>query len=162
MESHPDYQATKVEDFISLKLSSLSFQQNGMIPSRHTCDGININPTLHIEGIPEEARSLAIIADDPDAPRGTFCHWIVWNIPVTHQIREKESRGTQGKNDYGHQQYNGPCPPSGTHHYHFKVYALDGILNIPASSDKAKLEQAMAGHILGFGVLIGQYRREEQ
>ena len=161
MKKDHDFEATKVEDFISLKLTSFSFQQNGTIPVRHTCDGININPTIHIENIPEEAKSLAIIVDDPDASHGSFCHWVVWNIPVTHQIREKDSRGMMGMNDFGFHRYNGPCPPSGTHRYNFKVYALDGTLDIPASSDKSDLEHAIAGHILAFGVLTGKYSRED-
>jgi hypothetical protein len=160
MSKSKDYQGTMVQDFISLQLTSNSFQQDEMIPSRYTCDGININPSLSIDNIPEEAKCLAIIVDDPDAPRGTFCHWAVWNIPVTHHIKEKETRGTTGMNDFGYHKYSGPCPPSGVHRYYFNVYALDTTLAIPASSDKQNLEQAMAGHILAFGVLIGHYRRE--
>lgn len=160
MKAKHDYEATKVEDFVSLKMTSLSFQQNGIIPARHTCDGININPSLYIDNIPEQAKSLAIVVDDPDAPGGSFCHWVVWNIPATHHIRENESRGMVGMNDFGYHRYSGPCPPAGTHRYHFKVYAVDCAFDIPASSDKANLEHAMAGHVLGFGVLIGRYSRQ--
>lgn len=151
---------SSVQDFITLRLTSDSFEQDGLIPSRYTCDGININPALSIENIPEEAKCLAIIVDDPDAPRGTFCHWVVWNIPITHLIKEKEPRGITGINDFGYQKYSGPCPPSGVHRYYFNVYALDGTLDIPPGSDKQAVEQTMAGHILAYGVLIGHYRRE--
>ncbi|HET7898570.1 MAG TPA: YbhB/YbcL family Raf kinase inhibitor-like protein [Flavisolibacter sp.] len=159
MKSHQAYQATKVEDFVSLKLNSPSFLPNGMLPSKHTCDGSNTNPALAVDHIPPEAQSLAVIVDDPDAPGGVFCHWMVWNIPVTHHINEKENRGVPGRNDFGHHRYDGPCPPSGTHHYQFKVYVLDSVLNLAASATKADLERAMAGHILAFGVLTGQYSR---
>lgn len=162
MKSHQDYQTTKVEDFVSLRLTSPSFQQNEMIPAHHTCDGINSNPSIEIENIPEEAKCLAIIVEDTDAPRGTFCHWVLWNVPVTHQIREREARGMHGTNDFGQHGYSGPCPPSGTHRYQFKVYALDGTLDIPANTDRHKLEQAMAGHILAFGVLTGRYLRDKK
>lgn len=145
-------------DYKVLKLSSTSFNDNGKIPIRYSGYGQNVNPEINIQGIPEEAKSLAIIVDDPDAPGRTFCHWVIWNIPVTHHIKENESRGTTGMNDFSHHHYDGPCPPSGTHRYYFKIYALDCILNIPVSSDKLNLEQAMSDHVIGFGILTGYFR----
>ena len=150
-------EATAAADYALLRLETDAFSQNESIPARYTCDGININPSLDIDHIPEKAKSLAVIVDDPDAPTPGFCHWVIWNIPVTHHIRERENRGAQGMNDFGRHQYDGPCPPSGTHRYYFKVYALDGSLEIPVSVNKAQLEKAMSDHILGFGVLVGKY-----
>ena len=143
-----------------MDVSSSVFKQNDFIPRRYTCDGVNVNPSLHIDHIPKRAASLAIIVDDPDAPSGTWVHWVIWNIPVTNHIKENEAQGVQGLNDSGKHDYSGPCPPRGTHRYFFKVYALDQILEIPESSDKANLAQAMEGHILGYGELIGLYRRD--
>ena len=159
MHHSKTFEATKAVDYKLLELSSDSFVQNGLIPSKYTCDGVDANPSIHIDNIPEEAKSLAIIVDDPDAPNGSFCHWVTWNIPVTHEIKEKEKKGAQGMNDFGRHRYNGPCPPSGTHRYNFKVYALDCSLNIPVSSDKMNLEQAMSDHIVAFGILTGKYKR---
>ena len=88
---------------------------------------------------------------------GNFCHWVIWNIPVTDRIEEGEHRGTPGRNDFGFYKYNGPCPTTGTHQYLFKVYALDCVLSIPASSGKAELEKAMKDHVVGFGFLVGKY-----
>lgn len=152
-------EATTIVDYKVLKVSSTAFQHNGLIPFKYTCDGENINPPLSIQSIPEDTKSLAIIIDDPDAPSGTFCHWIVWNIPVTHEIREKESRGAQGANDYDHHRYDGPCPPAGMHRYMIKVYALNSSINLPVSADKWNLEKAMSEHIIGFGFIIGKYQR---
>lgn len=153
------FTATKVEDFKTLEITSPSFEQHAIIPSRFTCDGININPALSIHNIPKEAKSLAILVDDPDAPDGSFCHWVTWNIPVTHFIKEKERRGMTGTNDFGDQRYGGPCPLAGMHRYFFNVYALDCTLDNPITSDKPQIEKAMAGHVLAFGVLMGRYQR---
>jgi Raf kinase inhibitor-like YbhB/YbcL family protein len=146
--------------FKELGVRSSAFKENELIPERFTCDGVNINPALEIEHIPEEAKSLAVIMDDPDAPHGTWVHWVIWNIPVTHHLKEGHSIGVQGKNDFGNTLYGGPCPPGGTHRYFFKVYALDCILDLPRNSNKSDLEKAMSDHILGFGELIGLYRRK--
>lgn len=140
-----------------LKLGSEAFNQNGIIPSKYTCDGHNINPPININSLPENAKSLVIIVDDPDAVNGSFCHWIIWDLPITDRIEEGEHRGIPGRNDFGYFKYNGPCPPSGTHRYYFKVYALDCILEIPASSGKTDLEKAMKDHVVGFGFLVGKY-----
>ena len=142
-----------------IDVSSDAFKEDGFIPLRYTCDGKDVNPALNFDHIPGEAQSLAIIVDDPDAPAGTWVHWVIWNIPVTHHLKEGHAAGTQGINDFNKHIYCGPCPPKGTHRYFFKVYALDCKLEIPGSSPKADLEKAMAGHILGVGELIGLYKK---
>lgn len=153
-------QSTAAIDFDLLTITSPAFLQDHFIPSQYTCDGADINPPLQINGIPASAKHLAIIVDDPDAPGGTWVHWVAWNLPVADHIPEYTRLGAEGRNDFGRHQYNGPCPPSGTHHYHFKVYALDDTLYLPVSSNKAELERGMAGHILAFGELIGLYKRQ--
>ena len=140
-----------------LKLSSPVFEQNGFIPKQYTCHGLNVSPPIDIDSIPLPAKSLAIIVDDPDAPKGTFCHWVIWNLPISHHLRMGANHGMQGMNDFGRHQYDGPCPPSGVHRYNFKVYALDCILYIPVSSNKENLEKAIARNIVGFGILTGKY-----
>ncbi|MFI5185119.1 MAG: YbhB/YbcL family Raf kinase inhibitor-like protein [Chitinophagales bacterium] len=143
-----------------IDVTSALFKQNDFIPRRYTCDGKNVNPSLNIDHIPKKAASLAIIVDDPDAPLGTWLHWMMWNIPITHHLKEEEAPGIQGMNDFGKHIYSGPCPPKGTHRYFFKVYALDCKLDIPVSSNKDDLEKAMNDHIIGFGELIGLFRRD--
>jgi Raf kinase inhibitor-like YbhB/YbcL family protein len=160
MSQHsPQDEATRAIDYINLHVSSPSFEQDGLIPERYTCDGENINPPLEISHIPEKSVCLTLIVDDPDAPGGTWVHWTVWNIPVTHHLKENEVHGLQGRNDFGQHHYGGPCPPSGTHRYFFKVYALDTLLAISGDSTKADVEKAMAGHIIAFGELTGLYHR---
>ncbi len=147
----------------TLKISSLAFQHKGHIPSKYTCDGTDINPPLLVENVPAGAKSLAMIVDDPDAPRGTWVHWVVWNIaPDTRQINEHSvpSGATEGINDFRKRSYGGPCPPSGTHRYFFKLYALDESLRLDPGTDKVGLEKAMHGHILGQAELIGLYARK--
>ncbi|HYV93594.1 MAG TPA: YbhB/YbcL family Raf kinase inhibitor-like protein [Chitinophagales bacterium] len=144
---------------VSLTVSSTAFQNNGMIPSKFTCDGANINPPLKIAGLPADAKSMAIILDDPDAPNGTFVHWVIWNIKPMDMIAENSAPGVQGKNGTGKMGYFGPCPPTGTHHYHFKVYALDATLDLQEGADKKALETAMSTHIVGYGELIGTYAK---
>lgn len=152
-------EATKAVDYRQLKVTSTAFENEGMIPSKYTCDGRNISPPLDIEHIPEEAKCLVIIVDDPDAPKGTWIHWVVWNIPVTHHIRENEIRGTEGVNDFEQHKYGGPCPPSGTHRYFYKVYALNALLDLSANTRKPQLEKAMSEYIIAFGELVGLYKR---
>ena len=144
---------------VSLTVSSTAFQNNGMIPSKFTCDGANINPPLKIVGAPSNAKSLAIILDDPDAPNGTFVHWVIWNIKPTDMIAENSAPGVQGKNGTGKMGYFGPCPHTGTHHYYFKVYALDATLDLKEGADKKALETAMQNHIVGYGELVGTYAK---
>lgn len=154
-------EATRAVDYRQLKVSSAVFQNDGLIPSKYTCDGININPPLDIKNIPVESKCLVLIMDDPDAPVGTWVHWVVWNIPVTHHIKENEIHGTEGINDFQQHHYGGPCPPSGTHRYFFKLYALNALLDLPATSNKIQLEKAMSEHIIAFGELIGLYKRNK-
>jgi len=145
-----------------MKITSPAFENNQMIPQKYTCDGENINPPLQINDIPAGTQSLVLIVDDPDAPSGDWVHWLVWNInPATKLIAENESPqgAIQGTNDFNKQNYGGPCPPSGIHHYQFKIYALDTVLNLPSSSRKKDLEKAMENHILDKEILIGLYQR---
>lgn len=159
MNSSKSYETAQMEGMESLKLNCFSLLQNGFLPARYTSDGININPALFIENLPEDAQSLAIILEDPDVPHGNFCHWVAWNLPLTHHIKEKENRGVFGINDFCNHGYNGPHPFSTTHRYHFKVYALDCMLNIPVSSTKWELKQAMKNHVVGFGVVTVKYQK---
>ncbi len=147
--------------YSSLKISSPAFSQNGFIPDKYSCHGENINPALAINGIPKDTKSLALVVDDPDAPRGTFDHWVVWNIPVAGIIEANSNPGQAGKNGAGQNAYTGPCPPSGTHHYHFKVYALDALLDLKAGADKKALEEAIKGHILADGELVGLFKSKK-
>jgi len=145
-----------------MNITSPVFANNQMMPAKYTCDGDNINPPLQISGIPATAKSLALIVDDPDALQGTFVHWVVWNIsPATTSIAEKSVPGDEGMNGFGKKGFGGACPPSGTHHYHFKVYALDTQLNLQEKTTKADLEEAMKGHILSQAELIGLYTRQK-
>ncbi len=142
-----------------MKIKSSAFQHNQLMPGKFTCDGENINPALVIENIPDGTKSLALIMDDPDAVSGTFVHWVVFDMPVISEIKENSVPGKQGNNTAGRKQYYGPCPPSGTHRYFFKVYALDTMLNLNEAVTKAQLEQAMENHILTKAELIGLYKR---
>ena len=147
----------------TLTLSSPAFQQDGHIPSKFTCDGADVNPALMIGSVPTGAKSLALIVDDPDAPSGTWVHWVVWNLsPDTREIREHSvpSGASQGVTNFRKRAYGGPCPPSGTHRYFFKLYALDTTLGLGTDSTKAVLEKAMEGHILARSELIGLYSRK--
>ncbi|HAN65658.1 MAG TPA: YbhB/YbcL family Raf kinase inhibitor-like protein [Chitinophagaceae bacterium] len=154
--------ASRAESYHVIEVSSPAFADQGMIPVVYTCEGRDISPPLDFKHIPNEAVTLALIMDDPDAPGKTWVHWVLWNIPVTHHIKENEVHGEQGMNDFGRKSYGGPCPPSGTHRYFFKVYALSCTLNLPAETTKHTLEKAMAGHILGYGELIGLYKRQQK
>ncbi len=148
-----------------LTLKSSAFKPGDPIPSKYTCDGDDVNPMLEIRNVPVSAKSLALIVDDPDATRGTpWDHWLLWNIsPKTQYISEDNvpADAVQGMTSFGHQKYGGPCPPKGSapHHYNFKLYALDAPLDIPASSTKADVEAAMAGHVIEETRLIGLYFR---
>jgi len=145
-----------------LQLVSPAFKHNEFIPEKYTCDGKDINPPLLIENIPSGTKSMALIVDDPDAPAGTWVHWVVWNIsPDTKEMKESSvpEGAQQGVNDFRKHEYGGPCPPSGTHRYFFKLYALDTMLNLGSKAKKSDIEQAMKGHILEKTELIGRYRR---
>ena len=142
-----------------MKLSSPEFENNKFIPSRLTCEGEDVNPALVIENIHSDAKSLALIMDDPDAPMGTWVHWVVYDIPVTSRIDEDSIPGKQGINDFRRLNYGGPCPPSGTHRYYFKIYALDKELGLKEGVSKKALEKAMEGHILDKAELVGLYKK---
>ncbi len=145
-----------------LTVTSSAFSDGNAMPSRYSCDGDDINPPLSFAGVPAEAESLALVVDDPDAPVGTWVHWVLWNIPPhTREIGENSVPAgvRQGLNDWKRNDYGGPCPPSGSHRYVFKLYALDSRLDLPAATTKKALEKAMEGHILATGELIGRYRR---
>jgi Raf kinase inhibitor-like YbhB/YbcL family protein len=142
-----------------MKISSPAFGTNQKIPKKYTCDGEDISPSLMIDEIPEGTETLALIVDDPDAPAGTWVHWVVFNIPVTNRIEEGEVTGNQGINDFRKERYGGPCPPSGTHRYFFKLYALDQELGLSEGASRRDVEAAMGGHILAQAELIGLYER---
>jgi len=145
-----------------LSITSPAFLPDGIIPSKYTCDGADVNPPLLIGNVPEKTRSLVLIVDDPDAPVGTWVHWVVWNIGAgTKEIPENTvpPGALQGTNDFRKQEYGGPCPPSGTHRYFFKLYALDSSPAVKAGATKAQVEEAMKGHVLAQAKLIGLYRR---
>ena len=147
-------------------IRALSFCESEQIPGRFTCEGDNINPLLSIDGVPDGARSLVLIMDDPDATRGeTWDHWVVWNIPPeTREIPEGWSAPAdikQGTTSFGDQKYGGPCPPPGVkpHRYVFKLYALDTVLDIPVESTKKDVEKAMAGKVIAEARTIGLFGR---
>ncbi len=138
------------------------FEHGERIPKKYTADGINVNPSLEISNIPKDAKSLVLIIDDPDAPSGDWVHWIVWNIsPSTTLIKENSVplNSIQGINNFGTNNYKGPSPPSGTHRYMFKLYALNIILNLPRTSEKKDVEIAMQKHIIDKAILQGNYSR---
>jgi Raf kinase inhibitor-like YbhB/YbcL family protein len=146
-----------------IKITSSAFQEGGNIPSKFTCDGSDTSPPLQITGIPSEAKSLVLIADDPDAPGGLFTHWLVWNIPPqTNSIAEGSApKGVHGTNDFGKPDYKGPCPPPGTHRYSFKIFALDRELDLRGGAKRGQLDAAMKGHVIAQGELVGRYARRK-
>lgn len=149
---------------MSLELTSPAFAAEESIPAKYTCDGQDISPPLEWGEPPQGTESLALIMDDPDAPVGVWDHWLLFNLPAeTRQLDEgaappSESQG--GQNSWGRTGYGGPCPPGGTHRYFFKLYALDTVLDIEAGAGKEELLQAMEGHILAQGELMGRYSRQ--
>lgn len=146
-------------DVKKLSVSSPAFKNRGIIPVKYTCDGKNVNPPIHIDNLPKEAKCLAIIMEDPDAPINSWVHWLAWNLPVGKTINENVSYEHEGVNDFQERIYVGPCPPTGTHRYFFKIYALDKMLLLPPNTQKIKLEKAMAEHIVAYGELVGIYKR---
>lgn len=143
-----------------MEITADAFRHEMRIPTRHTCDGEEVSPALHVSGVPEGTAALALIVDDPDAPRGTWDHWVAYDIPVTESIPEGVAElGTAGRNSWGRPGYGGPCPPSGSHRYFFTVYALDTLLGLDPGADKAAVLNAMAGHIVGKATLMGRYSR---
>lgn len=148
-----------------MNISTPTFEHEAVIPAKFTCEGDGINPLLELHDVPREAKSLALIMDDPDSPTGTWVHWTMWNIdPATIEIAEGEvpHGAVQGQTSFGVPGYGGPCPGKGSHRYFFKLYALDTLLDIPITSDKAALEAAMQGHVIGQAELMGTYIKTGQ
>jgi Raf kinase inhibitor-like YbhB/YbcL family protein len=152
---------------MAITITSSAFNEGEMIPKDHTCDGSDVSPPLSWSGVPADTKSLALICDDPDAPVGTWVHWVLFNIPpdtarLAKNIppdRTLENGARHGVNDFRKYGYGGPCPPGGTHRYYFKIYALNTMLEQGAGISKAELVKAMAGHILAEGRLMGKYQR---
>jgi len=145
-----------------MKITSNAFAEGGTIPETYTMYGQNRIPPIHLDDVPEKARSLALLVDDPDAPRGTFNHWLLFNMdPKIHDIKENTVpvMATQGKNDFGEAEYDGPKPPSGEHHYFFKAYALDIVLPLSHGSTRADIDREMKGHVLDSATLMGKFAR---
>jgi len=146
-----------------MKITSSAFQEGGNIPSKFSCDGADTSPPLQIADVPSGAKNLVLIVDDPDAPSGLFTHWTAWNISSqTSTIAEgSPPKGLQGTNDFGKSGYGGPCPPSGTHRYYFKIFALDRELDLPSGAKRGQLDVAMKGHVIAQGELMGRYSRKK-
>ena len=152
---------------MEIKITSTAFEEGGMIPSKYTCDGSDISPPLAWTGVPDGTQSIALICDVGVAPMGTWVHWVIFNFPPdTTELPEDVPPGPelpdgsrQGETDFGRIEYGGPCPPSGTHRYYFRIYTLDAMLDLESGATKAQLLDAMEGHILAEGELMGQYQR---
>ncbi len=154
--------AKEAKKMKELTITSSAFADGKAIPARYACDGPDISPPLAFGAVPDGTRSLALIVDDPDAPVGTWVHWVMWNVPAdVHAVGEGSvpAGAKQGVNDFRRNSYGGPCPPSGTHRYYFRLYALDTTLDLAPSTDRGALEKAMKGHIIAHGQLMGTYRR---
>ena len=168
-EDNNDDSKTKGDIKMDIKITSPAFEDGGMIPAKYTCDGSDISPPLGWENIPADAESIALICDDPDAPMGTFVHWVMYNVPadkgsLEENIADDETLddGTrQGISSFGKTGYGGPCPPSGTHRYFFKIYALDVKINTNGIMDKKSLLNAMDGHVVAEGKFMGRYTRQK-
>jgi len=149
---------------MTFELTSSVFANGEGIPAKYTCDSEDISPPLEWSNPPEGTQSLALIMDDPDAPVGTWDHWLLFNIPADLRSFPEQAGpppgSVDGKNSWGRTGYGGPCPPSGTHRYFFKFYALDNTLDLPAGADKTQLLQAIEGHILAQAELMGTYARQ--
>lgn len=162
-EDHQDNSLLPLEEMLSMNIKSNKFENNGNIPSIYTCDGPNFNPPLQFENIPEGTKSLALIVDDPDAPSGTWTHWVLWNIaPESVAIPDDfvPEGAAEGITSFGQPGYGGPCPPDGEHRYFFKLYALDTILDLSENADAQGLRSAMKNHILEESELMGRYQRQ--
>ena len=147
----------------NMRITSPAFRDNEAIPAKFTCEGENVNPELAIENVPPGTKSLALLVEDPDAPNGLWVHWAVWNINPNLRtlVEHAEPRESViGKNSWGHNQYGGPCPPSGTHRYMFRLFALDSTLDLPGNAGKGQLDRAMEGHILAEALLTGRYAKK--
>ncbi len=151
-----------------MKISSKAFEDHQPIPPKYTCDGDDTSPPLTFRDVPNNAKSLALIMDDPDVPPSVradrnWDHWIVWNIPpVVREIEEGTTpKGTTGRNSWGKNAYGGPAPPDREHRYFFKLYALDQLLDLPSSAGKPELQKEMEGHVVGQAQLVGRYDRKK-
>lgn len=152
---------------MTIKVTSSAFEEGSMIPHKYTCDGSDVSPPLAWKGIPEGAKTLVLICDDPDAPMGTWVHWVLFNLPASVEYlpesvppdHELKNGAKQGRNDFRKIGYGGPCPPRGTHRYYFKLYALDTSLHLEAGASKADALRVMEGHVLAQGQLMGRYER---
>ena len=152
---------------MEIKITSPAFENGGFIPKKYTCDDVNIAPPLEWKEVPDGVKSIALICDDPDAPMGTWVHWVIYNIPSSvNNLSENipndkvlENGSLQGTNDFRKIGYGGPCPPSGAHRYFFKFYALDVELDLGVGATKEILLKSMRGHILAEGELVGKYSR---
>lgn len=151
---------------MSFSVKSSAFAEGATIPKKYTCDGPDVSPALEWSGAPTGTKALALVADDPDAPVGTWTHWIAWNIPPDHSLPEGVQKTEtladihQGKNDFRRVGYGGPCPPPGKpHRYFFKLYALDTKLDLKPGSSRSQLETAMRGHVLGRAEVMAKYGR---
>ncbi|MBA7700362.1 hypothetical protein ES703_109073 [subsurface metagenome] len=152
---------------MDIKIKSPAFVPGGKIPGKYTCDGMDISPPLAWTSGPGGTKTFALICDDPDAPMGTWVHWVLFNLPADiielreNVLPERELKGgaKQGMNDFRKIGYGGPCPPGGTHRYYFKLYALDTEINLETGATKSELLKAMEGHILAEGQLMGKYER---
>ncbi len=154
---------------MAIKITSAAFKEGEPIPAQNTCDGKNLSPALSWSGIPVGTKSLALICDDPDAPSGTWVHWVMYNIPpeiteLSEGVPNNKvlpNKAIQGINDSSKLGYSGPCPPGGTHRYFFKIYALKCLLSLEPGASKKELVKTMEGHILDQGQLMGKYSRKE-
>jgi Raf kinase inhibitor-like YbhB/YbcL family protein len=143
----------------TLTVTSEAFKDGENIPSYYTCEGNAVNPPLRIDNIPVGTVTIAVIAEDPDAPNGTFDHWLLWNLPPDIYIEEDRRQGMTGTNSGGRTGYYPPCPPSGSHRYFFHVFALDKALDIDNGAGRTVMEEAMSAHILAKGTLMGRYKK---
>lgn len=144
-----------------MRITSTAFEDDQMIPEIYTCDGDNFNPPLELIDIPEGTKSLALIMDDPDAPNGTFTHWLMWNIPTETRVIDENDwldGAEQGLNDGGDLGYMGPCPPEGVHHYHIKVFALKNTLNLSGEVKREQLDREINENVIESAQLVGLYK----
>jgi len=168
LSCHDQSSSKEEHGIMEITIKSSAFTEGAMIPVKYTCDGNNVSPPLQWSDPPEGTKSFALISDDPDAPIGTWVHWVMFNIPPT--VRELQENvpssqvlpngAIQGITDFGSAGYGGPCPPSGTHRYFFKIYALDCTLDLGSGAKKKQVVEAMKNHILAQGQLMGKYKRQ--
>lgn len=162
-------QTKKQEGKVKINITSDSFKESELIPSKYTCDDKNISPQLAWDKPSDKIKTFAIIAEDPDAPGGNFIHWVAFNIPANvldlpedvTPIKNIPEEVLFGTNNFGHIGYGGPCPPSGTHRYFFRIYGLDSAMHLEAGSEKMDLINAMKNHIIAEGELMGKYSRKK-